>query len=55
MAKTSPIIGARVMRVKAADNFSRRGDHGADVHFPDELWDKILCSPISKQRNKKEG
>jgi CO/xanthine dehydrogenase Mo-binding subunit len=45
MAKPSSIIGAPVGRVEGADKASGRAVYGADVHFPDTLWGKILRSP----------
>jgi CO/xanthine dehydrogenase Mo-binding subunit len=52
MAKTSPIIGAAVGRVEGADKVSGQATYGADVHFPDTLWGKILRSPYPHARIK---
>lgn len=52
MAKTASIIGARVWRVEGADKVSGRATFGADVHFPDTLWGKILRSPYPHARIK---
>ncbi len=45
MAKSSSIIGAPVWRVEGAEKVSGQAMYGADVHFPDTLWGKILRSP----------
>lgn len=45
MARASSIIGAPVWRVEGADKVSGRAAYGADVHFPNTLWGKILRSP----------
>src|SRR5574342_414240 len=50
MVKASPIIGARVGRVEGADKVSGRALYGADVHFADALWGKILRSPYPHAR-----
>ena len=42
MAKPASIIGAAVGRVEGADKVSGQATYGADVHFPDTLWGKIL-------------
>jgi CO/xanthine dehydrogenase Mo-binding subunit len=52
MAKTQSIIGANVSRVEGADKVSGRAVYGADVHFPDALWGKILRSPYPHARIK---
>ena len=52
MAKTSPIIGANVGRVEGADKVSGQAIYGADVHFADALWGKILRSPYPHARIK---
>ena len=52
MAKTAPIIGAAVGRVEGADKVSGQATYGADVHFPDALWGKILRSPYPHARIK---
>ena len=50
MAKRSSIIGARVGRVEGAEKVSGQAVYGADVHFPDTLWGKILRSPYPHAR-----
>ena len=50
MAKTQSIIGANVGRVEGADKVSGRAIYGADIHFPDVLWGKILRSPYAHAR-----
>jgi CO/xanthine dehydrogenase Mo-binding subunit len=50
MAKNSSIIGAPVGRVEGADKVSGMATYGADVHFPDALWGKILRSPYPHAR-----
>ena len=45
MAKPSSIIGAPVARVEGAEKASGQAIYGADVHFSDTLWGKILRSP----------
>lgn len=50
MAKSSSIIGAAVGRVEGADKVSGQALYGADVHFPDTLWGKILRSPYAHAR-----
>ena len=48
--KTSSIIGAAVGRVEGADKVSGQAIYGADVHFADTLWGKILRSPYPHAR-----
>jgi CO/xanthine dehydrogenase Mo-binding subunit len=50
MATSSSIIGAPVWRVEGAEKVSGRAAYGADVHFPDTLWGKILRSPYPHAR-----
>jgi CO/xanthine dehydrogenase Mo-binding subunit len=50
MAKPSSIIGARVGRVEGADKVGGQAIYGADVHFEDALWGKILRSPFPHAR-----
>ncbi|HYA31107.1 MAG TPA: xanthine dehydrogenase family protein molybdopterin-binding subunit [Acidobacteriota bacterium] len=50
MAKATGIIGARVGRVEGVDKVSGQAIYGADVHFPDALWGKILRSPYAHAR-----
>ncbi len=50
MAGSSSIIGAAVGRVEGADKVSGQAIYGADVHFPDTLWGKILRSPYAHAR-----
>ncbi|HYJ16885.1 MAG TPA: xanthine dehydrogenase family protein molybdopterin-binding subunit [Candidatus Limnocylindria bacterium] len=45
MANLSSIIGVSVGRVEGADKVSGSAIYGADVHFADALWAKILRSP----------
>ena len=52
MAKPASIIGAAVGRVEGADKVSGRATYGADVHFADALWGKILRSPYPHARIK---
>jgi CO/xanthine dehydrogenase Mo-binding subunit len=52
MAKPNSIIGARVRRVEGADKVSGQALYGADVHFADALWGKILRSPYPHARIK---
>ena len=52
MAKTASIIGARVWRVEGAEKVSGQATYGADVHFADALWGKILRSPYPHARIK---
>ena len=52
MANTSSIIGASVGRVEGADKVSGMAIYGADVHFADALWGKILRSPYAHARIK---
>src|SRR5258705_13921915 len=50
MAKPASIIGAAVGRVEGAEKVSGQGIYGADVHFSDILWGKILRSPYAHAR-----
>ena len=50
MAKPASVIGAAVGRVEGADKVSGQATYGADVHFPDTLWGKILRSPYPHAR-----
>jgi CO/xanthine dehydrogenase Mo-binding subunit len=50
MAKTQSVIGANVSRVEGAGKVSGAAIYGADVHFPDTLWGKILRSPYPHAR-----
>src|SRR5215813_10579495 len=50
MAKTQSVIGANVGRVEGADKVSGQAIYGADIHFPDTLWGKILRSPYPHAR-----
>ena len=50
MAKPASVIGAAVGRVEGADKVSGQATYGADVHFPDTLWGKILRSPFPHAR-----
>ncbi|MBM4261968.1 MAG: xanthine dehydrogenase family protein molybdopterin-binding subunit [Deltaproteobacteria bacterium] len=52
MARESSIIGAAVGRVEGADKVSGRAIYGADVHFRDALWGRILRSPYPHARIK---
>ncbi|MEO6165658.1 MAG: molybdopterin cofactor-binding domain-containing protein, partial [Candidatus Binatia bacterium] len=52
MAKTASIIGANVGRVEGAEKVSGQAIYGADVHFADALWGKILRSPYPHARIK---
>jgi len=52
MANSSSIIGAAVGRVEGADKVSGTAIYGADVHFADALWGKILRSPYPHARIK---
>ena len=52
MAKANSIIGAAVGRVEGADKVSGAAIYGADVHFADALWGKILRSPYPHARIK---
>jgi CO/xanthine dehydrogenase Mo-binding subunit len=52
MAHSSSIIGAAVGRVEGADKVSGMAIYGADVHFADALWGKILRSPYPHARIK---
>jgi len=52
MANNSSIIGAAVGRVEGADKVSGTAIYGADVHFADALWGKILRSPYPHARIK---
>jgi len=50
MAKPASIIGAAVGRVEGTDKVSGQAIYGADVHFSDTLWGKILRSPYAHAR-----
>src|SRR5574341_1032005 len=50
MAIASSIIGARVGRVEGVGKVSGQAVYGADMHFPDVLWGKILRSPYPHAR-----
>ncbi len=52
MAIPPSIIGSGVARVEGADKVSGRATYGADVHFKDALWGKILRSPYPHARIK---
>jgi carbon-monoxide dehydrogenase large subunit len=52
MAIPSSIIGARLGRVEGADKVSGQATYGADVHFKEALWGKILRSPYAHARIK---
>ena len=52
MAKTSPMIGANVGRVEGTEKVNGSAVYGADVHFADTLWGKILRSPYPHARIK---
>jgi CO/xanthine dehydrogenase Mo-binding subunit len=52
MAKLNSIIGSGVRRVEGADKVSGQAVYGADVHFADALWGKILRSPYPHARIK---
>jgi CO/xanthine dehydrogenase Mo-binding subunit len=52
MAKPNSIIGAAVGRVEGADKVSGQAIYGADVHFAEALWGKILRSPYPHARIK---
>jgi CO/xanthine dehydrogenase Mo-binding subunit len=52
MANPSSIIGAPVGRVEGAEKVSGQAIYGADVHFPNTLWGKILRSPYPHARIK---
>jgi carbon-monoxide dehydrogenase large subunit len=52
MTIPSSIIGARVGRVEGADKVSGQATYGADVHFKEALWGKILRSPYAHARIK---
>jgi CO/xanthine dehydrogenase Mo-binding subunit len=52
MAKTQSIIGTGVGRVEGAEKVSGTAIYGADVHFADALWGKILRSPYPHARIK---
>ncbi len=52
MAKSSSIIGARVGKVEGAEKVSGAAIYGADVHFQDALWGKILRSSYPHARIK---
>jgi CO/xanthine dehydrogenase Mo-binding subunit len=50
MASPASIIGAAVGRVEGAEKVSGQAVYGADVHFRDTLWGKILRSPYPHAR-----
>ncbi|MGE5219579.1 MAG: xanthine dehydrogenase family protein molybdopterin-binding subunit [Chloroflexota bacterium] len=50
MAKPASIIGAAVGRVEGAAKVSGQAAYGADIHFSDALWGKILRSPYPHGR-----
>jgi len=50
MANPASIIGAAVGRVDGAEKVSGQAVYGADVHFRDTLWGKILRSPYPHAR-----
>jgi CO/xanthine dehydrogenase Mo-binding subunit len=50
MVKPASIIGAPVGRVEGAEKVSGQAVYGADVHFRDTLWGKILRSPYPHAR-----
>jgi carbon-monoxide dehydrogenase large subunit len=50
MANPASIIGAPVGRVEGAQKVSGQAVYGADVHFRDTLWGKILRSPYPHAR-----
>jgi CO/xanthine dehydrogenase Mo-binding subunit len=52
MATASSVIGAKVGRVEGAGKVSGQAIYGADVHFKDALWGKILRSPYPHARIK---
>jgi len=52
MAINSSIIGAAVRRVEGAAKVNGTAIYGADVHFADALWGKILRSPYPHARIK---
>jgi CO/xanthine dehydrogenase Mo-binding subunit len=52
MAKPNSVIGTGVRRVEGADKVSGQALYGADVHFADALWGKILRSPYPHARIK---
>jgi CO/xanthine dehydrogenase Mo-binding subunit len=52
VAIPSSIIGAPVGRVEGVDKVSGQATYGADVHFKDALWGKILRSPYPHARIK---
>jgi CO/xanthine dehydrogenase Mo-binding subunit len=52
MAKPSSIIGAAVGRVEGTNKVNGTAIYGADVHFADALWGKILRSPYPHARIK---
>jgi CO/xanthine dehydrogenase Mo-binding subunit len=53
MAKLSSMIGANVGRVEGTQKVNGSAIYGADVHFADTLWGKILRSPYAHARIKK--
>lgn len=52
MAKNGSIIGAGVGRVEGVEKVNGSAIYGADVHFADALWGKILRSPYPHARIK---
>ncbi len=52
MAKPNSVIGTGARRVEGADKVSGQALYGADVHFADALWGKILRSPYPHARIK---
>ncbi len=52
MTKPTSIIGASVGRVEGAEKVNGTAIYGADVHFDDALWAKILRSPYPHARIK---
>ncbi len=52
MAKLSSMIGANVGRVEGVEKVNGSAVYGADVHFADTLWGKILRSPYPHARIK---
>ena len=52
MAIPSSIIGASVGRVEGTEKVNGTAIYGADVHFADALWGKILRSPYPHARIK---
>ncbi|MGZ9130916.1 MAG: hypothetical protein ACXW4Z_24315, partial [Candidatus Binatia bacterium] len=52
MTNPTSIIGANVGRVEGAEKVNGTAIYGADVHFDDALWGKILRSPYPHARIK---